>query len=477
MGRGRAVGRIASRFGHISPLDAVIELMPLISVTDFRPVVADKYHVIEAGAAAKIFPYHANVPPAHPATIPLSRTRRTLSIIWALTPLITFGIATVFIIGSAAVRLARYRTWLAASGYVVLFIVIVVVAPGVNHPPEDQTRDTIAMWLWFCGLWIGGTMHAFFLRTAVFRPREQPAVPTPTVPTRSVATRPLHTAGPATWDPWGTARSAPSATPSGGQGGHSGPGMLGPYLLGERLGEGGQGAVYAATTGDGRRVAIKVLHERFRGGTKEREDFMREVAAAQRVPQFSTARIIDAGVAGDTSYIVSEYVPGPSLDSLVRGQGPLDQDSLIRLAIATSAALNAIHSAGVIHRDFKPANVLLGPDGPRVIDFGISKALDQVTMTVGIKGTPAYMSPEQISGARVGPPSDVFSWAGTMFFAATGHQAFGGTTTMQVFQAILHHTPDPRAFPPSLRGPLTACFDKNPGSRPTAAQLLVAMAS
>ncbi|MFC4059535.1 serine/threonine-protein kinase [Planomonospora corallina] len=245
-----------------------------------------------------------------------------------------------------------------------------------------------------------------------------------------------------------------------------------------KLGEGGQGAVYIGMAPDGRQVAVKVLHAWFHGGTKEREGFLREVAAARRVPQFSTAQVIGAGIEGDSAYIVSEYVPGRSLERLVREDGPLGGGGLVRPAIATSAALEAIHSTGVVHRDFKPANVLIGPDGPRVIDFGIAKALDQVTMASGgIKGTPAYMSPEQISGLRVGPESDIFSWASSMYFAATGRLAFNGATLFQIYDSIAHRQPDPLAVPPPLRDPLAACFRKEPGARPTAAQLMMTIAS
>ncbi|GAA4561015.1 hypothetical protein GCM10023193_22630 [Planotetraspora kaengkrachanensis] len=272
------------------------------------------------------------------------------------------------------------------------------------------------------------------------------------------------------WDPWGTPASAVSH--DSGQ-----PQRLGAYTLLHKLGEGGQGEVHFGTAPDGRQVAIKVLHERFRGRTVERDTFMGEVAAAQRVPPFSTARIIDVGVEGDTAYIVSEYVEGRSLDRLVREEGPLGSDALVRLAIATSAALNAIHSAEIVHRDFKPANVLIGSDGPRVIDFGIAKALDRVTMTSGgVKGTPAFMSPEQVSGLPVGPQSDIFSWASTMFYGATGQLAFNGVTAFQVFQAVVHHQPDLHALPPSLREPMAACLNKDPQGRPTAAQLMLAIA-
>ncbi|MEU7890871.1 serine/threonine-protein kinase [Microbispora bryophytorum] len=154
----------------------------------------------------------------------------------------------------------------------------------------------------------------------------------------------------------------------------------------------------------------------------------------------------------------------------------LDGDSITRLAISTAAALRGIHSTNIVHRDFKPANVLLAPDGPRVIDFGIAKALDNVTMTTGgFKGTPAYMSPEQVSGQSVGPPSDIFSWASTIYFAATGRLAFDGLTVYAVSHQILSHHPDVSVLPRPLQDAVAASFSKDPRNRPTPAQLMLAI--
>lgn len=178
----------------------------------------------------------------------------------------------------------------------------------------------------------------------------------------------------------------------------------------------------------------------------------------------------------NVAYIISEYVHGPSLERLVRDERARDADSLVRLAIATSAALNGIHSAGIVHRDFKPANILIGSDGPRVIDFGVAKALDQMTMTSGgLKGTPVYMSPEQFTGQQVGAASDVFSWASTMFYGATGQLAFGGTTLHQVYMNVTSHHPDLSAVPRALQRPMVGCWEKDPRNRPTASEVMVAI--
>ncbi|MFJ2033767.1 serine/threonine-protein kinase [Streptosporangium sp. NPDC087985] len=253
---------------------------------------------------------------------------------------------------------------------------------------------------------------------------------------------------------------------------------LGPYRLGQKIGEGGQGAVYLAHGPDGQPVAIKVLHSRIIGGAAERESFIREAAMAQRVRPYATARVIDVGVIDDVAYIISEHVPGPSLEGLVRDEGPRGGDSLTRLAIGTVAALKGIHAAGIVHRDFKPANVLIGPDGPRVIDFGIARALDQVTMTSGgLKGTLVYMSPEQISGEPVGPASDIFSWAATMLFGATGRHAFGAEYQPLIYKRIVTHHPDLSVLPAALQAPVGACLAKNPDDRPTAAEVMMRVTS
>ncbi|WP_344056753.1 serine/threonine-protein kinase, partial [Sphaerisporangium rubeum] len=254
------------------------------------------------------------------------------------------------------------------------------------------------------------------------------------------------------------------------------PTQIGRFRLIGSLGQGGQGSVYLGETPEGGRVAIKVLHARLAAEGNARQRFLREVEAARRVAPFSTARVVDAGVADDRLYIVSEYVEGASLEELIRERGPRGQDGLVRLALGTSGALAAIHKAGIVHRDFKPSNVLIGADGPRVVDFGIARVLDNATATSsGALGTPAYMSPEQVSGERVGPPSDIFSWAGTMYFAATGTPAFGEDNIAAVFNRIFTKQPDLSGLPDALADVLGRCFDKKPENRPTASDVMLAI--
>ncbi|MFD0663084.1 protein kinase domain-containing protein [Thermocatellispora tengchongensis] len=170
---------------------------------------------------------------------------------------------------------------------------------------------------------------------------------------------------------------------------------------------------------------------------------------------------------------MSEFVAGPSLQERVRTGGPLREGDLDRLAVGTASALAAIHAARVVHRDFKPANVLLGPDGPRVVDFGIARPLDAETGTSALAGTPPYMAPEQLGGAPASPAADVFAWASTMAYAATGRAPFGNDTVAAVFNRILHQDPDLTGVPPGLLPVLAGCLAKDPRSRPSARSLLI----
>ncbi|MFI0484699.1 ABC transporter substrate-binding protein [Actinomadura sp. 9N215] len=251
------------------------------------------------------------------------------------------------------------------------------------------------------------------------------------------------------------------------------PSRLGAYRLTGLLGEGGQGTVYLGEDEPGHRVAVKLLHARFSGDPKARARFAAEVAVAKRVSAFCTARVLDSDVEGDSPYIVSEYIDGPPLSKVLAATGPRRGTELDRLAIGTMTALAAIHQAGVVHRDFKPANVLLAPDGPRVIDFGIARALDATgTMSSTAIGTPAYMAPEQISGARVGPAADVFAWGATMVYAASARPAFGQDSIPAVMHRILNLPPDLGDLHEPLRQIVADCLSKDPGLRPESQHVL-----
>ncbi|WP_433512581.1 serine/threonine-protein kinase [Nonomuraea sp. CA-143628] len=252
------------------------------------------------------------------------------------------------------------------------------------------------------------------------------------------------------------------------------PGQLGSFRLVGRVGEGGQGIVYLGVTDEGEQAAIKLLHVKFSGDTIARSRFARELKAAQRVASFCTARVIEADLDGDTPYIASEYIDGRALRDIVEADGPLRGTALDRLAIGTATALTAIHHASIVHRDFKPDNVLIAADGPRVVDFGIARIIDSSgTITSRAIGTPAYMAPEQIAGDDVGPYTDVFAWGAVIAFAATGETVFEGNSIAVVLNRILNHEVDVSMLPEPLRGVVRSALSKSPDERPSADQILL----
>jgi predicted Ser/Thr protein kinase len=249
------------------------------------------------------------------------------------------------------------------------------------------------------------------------------------------------------------------------------PRELGGFRLIGRLGEGGQGVVYLGHGPGGERVAVKVL--KADADPVVRGRLARELAACERVAPFCTARVIHSSGEAARPYVVSEYVDGPSLQERVERDGPLRGGELDRLVVGTATALTAIHGAGVLHRDLKPANVLLGPDGPRVVDFGIARPIEAGTVTTHLMGTPAYLAPEQLNGEPPSPAADVFAWASTMVYAATGRPPFGDDTIAAVLNRIAHAVPDLTGVPPRLRELLATCLAKSPAERPRARALLV----
>nr|WP_062331436.1 serine/threonine-protein kinase [Herbidospora sakaeratensis] len=241
--------------------------------------------------------------------------------------------------------------------------------------------------------------------------------------------------------------------------------MIGGHRIVGRLGSGGQGVVYLGESPSGERVAVKVLRD------GDPEAFLAESEMVRRVRTFCTAQVLETGIADGSPYIVSEYVDGPSLALALAERGPLRGAELGRLAIGTMTALAAIHRAGVVHRDFKPANVLLGRDGPRVIDFGIAQLGDSAADDV--VGTPPYMAPEQFRGGPAGSAADLFAWGSTIVCAATGRPPFGTEPAPAVINRILTREPDLDGLDGELRELVETCLDKDPAARPTAQAALM----
>jgi predicted Ser/Thr protein kinase len=251
------------------------------------------------------------------------------------------------------------------------------------------------------------------------------------------------------------------------------PGTLGPYRLQDRLGEGGMGVVHLARDAQGRPVAIKVLHTAATESDNARRRLAREVETMRRVRSPFVAEVLDADVTGAFPYIVTRYVPGTTLDEMLRTRGPLSGPGLRRLAHGTAEALAAIHAAGVVHRDLKPGNVMLSEDRPVVIDFGIAQLGDatRLTETGLVMGTPGYLAPEVIEGQPSSPASDVHSWGATMAFAATGRPPYGSGSYESIFFRIVSGQADLAGAPAALVPLLTAALARDPAHRPSASWL------
>ncbi|MEU5282818.1 protein kinase [Streptomyces sp. NPDC020755] len=261
------------------------------------------------------------------------------------------------------------------------------------------------------------------------------------------------------------------------------PVRIGPYPLLGRLGAGGMGRVYLARSAGGRTVAVKVVHEEHIANGEFRARFRREIAAARRVGGRYTAPVLDADADAEPPWVATGYVPGPSLEQAVREHGPLPAASVHALAEGLLRALGGIHAAGIVHRDLKPSNVLLTVDGPRVIDFGIARALQVsveslLTSTGMVIGSPGFMAPEQILGEETGPGADVFSLGCVLMYAATGRLPFGAGVSNQhaVMFRIVQSPPDLAAVTDTpLRELIERCLTKSAAERPGVKALLEAL--
>ncbi|HET9895039.1 MAG TPA: protein kinase [Streptosporangiaceae bacterium] len=252
------------------------------------------------------------------------------------------------------------------------------------------------------------------------------------------------------------------------------PAEIGPYQVVRLLGEGGMGRVYLARSAGSRLAAVKVVRPEY-ASPGFRDRFRREVKAAKKVGGFLTAPVLTADPDGELPWLATAYVPAPTLGEAIEQFGPMREPALRTLGAGLAEALAAIHSAGLVHRDLKPGNILIALNGPQVIDFGISKALDGTHLTrAGIPvGTPGYLAPEQVASGRLAvPASDVFSLGAVLVFAATGAGPFGTGDTQALLHRVVHDEPHLDTIPAAMRPLLAACLDKNPAARPPVTALL-----
>ncbi|MFF3324601.1 serine/threonine-protein kinase [Streptomyces sp. NPDC002889] len=233
------------------------------------------------------------------------------------------------------------------------------------------------------------------------------------------------------------------------------------------------GTVHLARSRGGRAVAVKVARPELAADPAFRERFRAEVAAARKVGGFHTAPVVDADPDADPPWLATAYVPGPTLSALLTAQGPMDGSRLRRLGAALAEALLAVHACGLVHRDLKPGNIIMAEDGPRVLDFGIARAVEstRLTATGTAFGTPGYLAPEQALGEEVTGAADVFA-LGAVLVAAAGGRAFGDGTPMGLMYRSVHEAADVSAVPAGVREVVAACLSKSPADRPTPDELL-----
>ncbi|MFJ5973727.1 protein kinase [Streptomyces sp. NPDC093060] len=254
---------------------------------------------------------------------------------------------------------------------------------------------------------------------------------------------------------------------------HDDPAVLGPYRLIARLGSGGMGTVYVARSAGGRTVALKTMHAGIATDPAARTRFRLEVDAARVIGDRFGARVMDADPLAETPWLATEYVLGPPLDEAVEVGGPLPEQSVRALGAALCSALGQLHRSDVVHRDLKPSNILLTAYGPKVIDFGIARAIgdDRLTRAGAAVGTPAFMSPEQATGQEHDAAGDVFALAGVLVYAATGRGPFGHGQAADLLYRVRYAEADLSGVPTALVPLLAQCLAKEPGKRPTTAQI------
>lgn len=242
------------------------------------------------------------------------------------------------------------------------------------------------------------------------------------------------------------------------------PRRLGRYQLTARLGEGGMGTVYLGRSPGERLVAVKVIHKELAADPTFRQRFAREIEAAHRVGGFHTAPVVDADASSDPPWLATEYIPGPSLHDVLRQHGALPTRTLYTLAVGVAEALEGIHARGIIHRDLKPSNIIISSGGPRVIDFGIARAVDStaLTRTHHVIGTQGYLAPEQLTGAMITPATDLYAF-GMVLCHTAGAAPFADGESLEASLSLL---------PSRLHDVITRCLDHDPRRRPTPTEVL-----
>ncbi|WP_017611202.1 serine/threonine-protein kinase [Nocardiopsis xinjiangensis] len=252
------------------------------------------------------------------------------------------------------------------------------------------------------------------------------------------------------------------------------PRVVGPYRLVGRIGAGGMGAVYGALDGQGSCVAVKTVHAGFARKSSSREAFAREVEMLGRAGGISTARLHDADPEAAVPWLAFDYVPGRDLRTHVRAFGPLEGDMLRTFALGIAEGLLALHAAGIAHRDIKPGNVILSPQGPKIVDFGIAVRIgtERSSDASASYGTPGWVAPERYSGAAADPSADVFAWGGLVTLAATGHQPFGTGDAGELASRVREGAYDIDGVPEDLLGLVEAALSVAPGRRPSSEVLV-----
>jgi outer membrane protein assembly factor BamB/predicted Ser/Thr protein kinase len=233
------------------------------------------------------------------------------------------------------------------------------------------------------------------------------------------------------------------------------------------------GRVYLGQSRAGRRLAIKLLSEQYAEDPEYRERFAREVAAARLVSPLYTAAVVDADPRAKNPWLATTFIDGPSLEEWVEKHGPLPADKVLALAAGLAEALSSIHKVGLVHRDLKPPNVIINPNGPHIIDFGIALAGDDTRITTSLMvGTPSYMAPERVNGLDAGSAGDIFSLGATLFYAATGSQLVsGGSFYEQIVQVALGQF-DLSPVPKECQSVIELCLRQAPQERPTSEELI-----